>query len=827
MFRKLVLGSSLLAVIGCMDRPVIATNPTTKTNYVGQVRQTTVNKVDLLFDIDNSASMGDKQAYLEKAVPDLVTRLVQPNCLDDTSGQSVGPSTLGACPTGSTIEFSPVHDMHLGVISSSLGTRGGDLCQPGDTTPPFPDGSPAVSKHNDDRGELIARAATGAFPANAETETTVADTGGESFLDWFPTGQGWTDNQGKTPTDGIAQTATQTAKPLSDPGVLESDFQALVTGVHAYGCGIESQLESWYRFLVQPDPYDSIVIQSGAATWQGVDATIIKQRHDFLRPDSLVAILVLSDENDSEIDARAYNGWAYHFLEQGTAQPRATTVCATSPGSPDCGSCAAQGSTAAKTDPSCMTNGGVYPSSTPEDWGFDPNLRHVHMKQKYGIDPQYPLQRYVLGLTSTHVPDRDHEYPPGAGSYQGGTNGDPSDLDCANPLFVATLPDGSDVSPAALCNKSAVAGTRTKDLVYFAHIGGVPHQLLQVDPTNPDSPQKDSLSDADWQKILGRNPDAYDYTGIDPHMVEDFEPRKGLVFPSAASPTGGGPDPISGREWVTNTGPASAGGNAAVSTTPHTDLNVDREYACIFPLTTPRDCSNAAGYVDREACDCSTPGLPGQAVPAVCGMGASGNYTQTQIYAKAYPTIRELELAKRMGKNGIISSLCPIHTEDGGPHPELYGYRPAINAIVNRLKSALSDQCLPQPLNVDIHGHAPCLVLATLPSASANGEAACNDAAQGMSVPDSSVLEPFRAEQHKAWLAANRAGVDPSTLPTCEVRQIPYVANASCAQDTSNPGWCYVTGGLDSGKCTQAIQFTARTPPSGATVTLQCIEAAH
>jgi hypothetical protein len=37
-----------------------------------------VNKVDLLFDIDNSSSMADKQEYLAKAIPDLVARLVTP-----------------------------------------------------------------------------------------------------------------------------------------------------------------------------------------------------------------------------------------------------------------------------------------------------------------------------------------------------------------------------------------------------------------------------------------------------------------------------------------------------------------------------------------------------------------------------------------------------------------------------------------------------------------------------------------------------------------------------------------------------------------------------
>ena len=42
----------------------------------------------------------------------------------------------------------------------------------------------------------------------------------------------------------------------------------------------------------------------------------------------------------------------------------------------------------------------------------------------------------------------------------------------------------------------------------------------------------------------------------------------------------------------------------------------------------------------------------------------------------------------------------------------------------------------------------------------------------------------------------------------------------------THPGWCYVTGGMQmGGGCSQAIQFTQGTPPSGAGVTLQCIEA--
>ena len=62
------------------------------------------------------------------------------------------------------------------------------------------------------------------------------------------------------PRRGAPQVAlARRARPIGSAAQLETDFEALVVGVHRYGCGIESQLETWYRFLVQPDPYDSIV----------------------------------------------------------------------------------------------------------------------------------------------------------------------------------------------------------------------------------------------------------------------------------------------------------------------------------------------------------------------------------------------------------------------------------------------------------------------------------------------------------------------------------------------------------------------------------------
>ena len=87
---------------------------------------------------------------------------------------------------------------------------------------------------------------------------------------------------------------------------------------------------------------------------------------------------------------------------------------------------------------------------------------------------------------------------------------------CTNPLFAASLPDGTKIDRASLCDLPR--GQRSPDLVFYAHIGGVPQALLHFDPA---SPAKSALTADDWVKILGRDPEHFDYSGIDPHMMPD------------------------------------------------------------------------------------------------------------------------------------------------------------------------------------------------------------------------------------------------------------------------------------------------------------------
>jgi hypothetical protein len=522
--------------------------------------------------------------------------------------------------------------------------------------------------------------------------------------------------------------------------------------------------------------------------------------------------------------------------------PRGTAVCGIdgvngSPNDPSCQSCAAlpggQTGAAAMSDASCKL--GPYSATNANDWGYDLNLRHVHTKAKYGLDPQFPIQRYLNGLQNPTVPDRDGEYP-GTSAGKITSGGYAGMNDCTNPLFASQLPTGGAMqNPAALCKLPR--GTRTKDLVFYAHIGGVPSSLLHFDPNNL---KNSTLTTADWVKILGNDPLHYDYSGIDPHMIESFSPRTGLAAPGSANNA----DPINGHEWLTNTS-LTPGGHI---------LNVDREYACTFPLANPdgtptsRDCTQPqfANFCDCPHTSCSggTCPLTPQELPPICDQTTQS----LQTGAKAYPTIRELLLAKLMGTQGIVSSICPIHVAEMGAGDPLYGYRPAVAVIIDRLKSVLAVQCLPEQLDV-VDGQVPCLVLVQLPPQSAGGPGGtCRnpmcDPKQGLVGPggliapgqtfDQAVLDSYCEtletgyQQQMAASGGLAAGADPALQSVCAFHQIvpgadpisDFASTGSCV-GSKDPGWCYVTR-PGAGGCPQALVFAQEPKSSG--ISLQCIE---
>jgi hypothetical protein len=580
--------------------------------------------------VQNSAMMGSVTDYLQASVKALFDRLLNPNCLDAT-GKVLGPSTGGQCATG-TLEFQPIVDIHVAVMTSSLGGRGGNQCPATATNP----ANTALLAHEDDRGELINRAGA--------TEMPLADASPSNFLAWFPS---------------VPQNAGKPAPPVPAIGTetqLVSDFQALLADAGLHGCGLTAPLEAWYRFLVEPDPYSQIGKDSSGnvAVLNGVDATILQQRHDFLRPDSAVAIVVVAGENDRSADPLSLSaqGWAFETLpfpnSPAGAAPEGTAICATNPLDPMCTSCAYETAspnfaTICPNDPPSGTRGYLDNS---DDYL---NVRFFHMKQRFGLDAQFPIQRYVTGLTGASVPSS-------ASAHDANGNYAPS-LNCRNPLFAQNLPT---TASQELCNLAP--GPRTPNHVFLTVIGGVPHQLLQSNAADANSAQKPALSAADWTAILGADPLNYDFTGADFHMLESYLPRtKSSCQPTAADDC----DPIAGREWDSK--------------------KEDLQFACIYPLTAARDCSQQQPY--GGACACAPNAL--NATTQLCQKTGSG-YTNVQISGQAYPTIRPLALARAVGSQAVVSSLCPIHPTEAAPGDPLFAYRPAFGSLLDRMSAVLA-----------------------------------------------------------------------------------------------------------------------------------------
>jgi hypothetical protein len=853
-----VLGIAGIMASGCLDRPVVHSDPNLNTTFITKIQNQSIDKVDLLFMIDNSASMGDKQTLLALAVPIMINRLVDPNCVD-ANMMTTGISMNGMCPMGSKLEFPPVHDLHLGIVTSSLGGRGGDQC-PDNTPNPA---NNAISAHTNDNGELINRGGVQGMPT---VENPMPDeTSPDNFLAYFP---GCSTGPGTACTAGPNSGKTVPANAITSAATLVSDFQTAMLGVHEHGCGFEAQNEAWYRFLVQPDPFATINAGSnGTRTISGIDNTIIKQRADFLRPDSLLAIIVVTDENEEAADPIAIGGqgWAFDNTafpgSPNMAAPEGTQECGkldpnnpskTGPNDPNCTSCAfikgqANFASECPNDAPGGMNGYLDPSNDAL------NVRFFHQKERFGLFAGYPTSRYVMGLQKPQVPSvglvkdkngnlTDYEHDKN-GNYIGDQ---PNQQDCVNPIYAQNLPTSS--NGQELCQLQA--GPRTPDLVYYAAIAGVPHELLQQTPGM--GPQKDILSDADWKLILGNDPEHYDFAGADFHMIESTQDRTSMTNdPSSPAwanhsncpdTSADNCDPINGREWATN--------------------KSDLEFSCTFPLVTvnngtitafQKDCTTpGAGDQYKGACDCATGAL--NANTQLCQKGGSG-YTQVQVNGKAYPSVREMIIAKAMsqsavGNQGIVSSICPISLDIGqtvqqAQQDPLFGYNPAVNAIINRLKKSLGSTCVPEKLKVEANGAAPCLIMVQMPAnqqapgACKNPGNACNQTGligpgkvvNGQTPLTQEILNKFCDNIESQYTSAGgKAGQpgDPANIPVCAMQQIildPKDTTDCTVGGNQQPGWCYVTGMAAQAKgCPYTILFSGGMPPNGSVVSLQCLE---
>jgi hypothetical protein len=105
---------SALLAIGCIEREGRPVNPCTNVTIVEAIEVTNVDKVDLLFMVDNSNSMDQEQAALIAELPSLI-RILTTGDFDDSDGLPLGDDPN---------DFEPVKDLHVGIVTSDMGTGG-------------------------------------------------------------------------------------------------------------------------------------------------------------------------------------------------------------------------------------------------------------------------------------------------------------------------------------------------------------------------------------------------------------------------------------------------------------------------------------------------------------------------------------------------------------------------------------------------------------------------------------------------------------------------------------------------------------------------------
>jgi hypothetical protein len=225
MSKTLVRCSNLAAVVlavalaSCLTRPLVKVEPVTESKVTESMKQVQFSGVDILVIVDNSKSMKEEQENLAAEFPNLIQSLLNP---PDHDGDTVP-------------DHVPVKDLHIGVVSTDMGTGGYTVETCADPT----DGDDGVLQH--DPNPLVS-GCEASYPTFLSYESEEPDPGAIGYM-----------------ATGFGCIAT-----------LGTD-----------GCGFEQQLKAANR-----------AVEHTAAG--GPNA-------GFLRPDSILTILFVTDEEDCSV----------------------------------------------------------------------------------------------------------------------------------------------------------------------------------------------------------------------------------------------------------------------------------------------------------------------------------------------------------------------------------------------------------------------------------------------------------------------------------------------------------------------------------------------
>lgn len=442
-------------------------------------------RLDVVFVVDDGLSASLGHPSVAGSLPYFIDRLTTPRCTNGFGRIVDNPGPGAPCEVGRR-DFAPVADVHVAVLSSSLGS-------PADTC-----AGPTPNPADDRARPLTANLAGGVVP-------TYQDLG---FLAWDP-------NQvADPPGEG-------------DQEALASALRDVVLGAGGDGCAFPAPLEAVRRFLVDPAPPLELVREGEVTVPRGVDEELLALRDAFLRPDSAVLVVVVTDRDDCSLAYGPEAPGAYRVAQTlgGDGEParmrRAREECVADPDDPCCAPCGEAG-------PSCPPSPLCSASPTLSAAEDPLSLRCFEPARRFGRDDRFPLERYRAALSETTITTAQGEVD--------------------NPLFV---------------------GGRRRERVLFAAVTGVPWQDLAIARTSP-AEGLVPATEAPWELLLA-TPEG---PAQDPLMVPSLTPRTGenpvtgdaLAPPEAPSPSA---NPINGHEHALADRP---------------------QYSCIYPLPTALSC---------------------------------------------------------------------------------------------------------------------------------------------------------------------------------------------------------------------------------------------
>jgi hypothetical protein len=475
-----------------------------------------------------------------------------------------------------------------------------------------------------------------------------------------------------------------------------------------------------------------------------VNQVVLEQRAQFLRPDSLVVIVMMSDENDcSIIDEDGENGW---LVGARTPMTRASSECAAA-GDAEAACCRPctveiEGCPANETDPECEKGPQL---ASLED---STNLRCYQQLRRFGVDLLYPWQRYVDALTRRTVALRSPN-PDGATVVD-------------NPLFA---PDADGTAPLDYrAFLVGIVGVPWQDLARETTLTGRELEYLDASALAGSFPSR-------WELILG-DPNA-NVPPLDPFMIESIDERSGE-------------NPLTGDAIV----PSNAGRTNAINGHEQNIVNRDDlQYACTFDLVPDLPCT----LENQDACDCNASEVSYRR-PLCEYESTSADGTQT--HGKAYPGIRQLQVLKGLDGQAVVASICPKNVVAEGDDPALdpaYGYNPAVTAMLRQFEWFLRPDCLWKRLPIDDSGRTPCRVIEI--TFGETGACSC-DTPRGRVEPGRAVSEAVLAYLDAGFFCGEGTSLSCEDFCVCEVEQLSGDDLETCRNSTADPGnldgFCYV-----------------------------------